>query len=416
MRRAAAESADSGVAKAAVRRYFSMLTDDLLYARGKAPAAALADLLKRPEEALPEAPKDARPEKFVLMVSGSPGDAQRYRCSNKLEEFEYLGLAADSIVAEEANWERDLWRYEMFLLHRVQNSSRVERFIGETKRLHKPVVYDTDDLVFDERPDRLSPVTRYYNAKELREHRNFVHRNGRALELCDAAIVSTERLRDSILELFPDQRVYLHRNAASRKFVELVDTIRATYVRPKSEVVRIAYVSGSKTHKDDFAECVRPLRRLLQNYPQVRLMAVGHIDIPVEVKDLAAQVEAVPPVPWYQVPLCYGMVNINLAPLELNNKFTESKSELKYFEPALMEIPTAASDIAPFRAGIRHGETGFLCANEEQWYEALERLVLDAELRARIGQAARADVLARYTTQHRSENLRAILDAIGVRK
>jgi glycosyltransferase involved in cell wall biosynthesis len=393
-----------------------MVTDDSLCVDPKSRRPVATDLLPVRDvvaESPLEPPPGVHPEKFVLMVSGSPGDAQRYRCSNKLEEFEYLGLTADSVVAEQANWERDLWRYEMFLLHRVQNESRVERFIKRARQLKKPVIYDTDDLVFDERPDRLSPVTRYYNKQELRLHRNFVYRNGRALELCDAAIVSTERLRDSIKELFPDKVVYLHRNAASRKFVELTETVRSTYVRPKTDLIRIAYVSGSKTHKDDFAECVRPLRRLLQAYPQVRLMAVGHIDIPVEVKDLASQVEAVPPVPWYQVPLCYGMVDINLAPLELNNFFTESKSELKYFEPALMEIPTAASDIAPFRVGIKHGETGFLCGNEDQWYDALERLVLDAGLRARIGQAARADVLTRYTTQARSENLKLILDQIA---
>ena len=391
-----------------------MPTDDLLYAHPDSRPAELDGLLPVTETASPlEPPPGVRPEKFVLMVSGSPGDAQRYRCSNKLEEFEYLGLAADSIVFEEANWERDLWRYEMFLLHRVQNTPRVEAFIQRAKQLKKPVIYDTDDLVFDERPGRLSPVTRYYNPKELRNYRNFTYRNYRALGLCEAAIVSTERLRDCIKELYPEKPVYLHRNAASRKFVDLVETIRSTYTRPKSDLVRIAYVSGSKTHKDDFAECVRPLRRLLQRYPHVRLMAVGHIDIPAEVKDLAAQVEAVPPVPWHQVPLCYGMVDINLAPLELNNLFTESKSELKYFEPALMEIPTAASDIAPFRVGITHGETGFLCANDDQWYDALERLVLEPELRMRIGKAARADALARYTTQHRSENLKLILDQIA---
>jgi O-antigen biosynthesis protein len=395
-----------------------MLTDDSLCVHRKSGRPGLAGLVPVPVPA-PEVASPVGPppgvhlEKFVLMVSGSPGDAQRYRCANKLEEFEYLGLTADAIVSEQANWERDLWRYEMFLLHRVQNSPSVERFIRHARQLGKRVVYDTDDLIFDERPDRLSPVTRYYSPKALRLHRNFVYRNGRALELSDAAIVSTERLRDSILDLFPQKPVYLHRNAASRRFVELVDTVRATYVKPKSDLVRIAYVSGSKTHQDDFAECVRPLRRLLQRYPQVRLMAVGHINIPPEVKDLAAQVEAVPPVPWYQVPLCYGMVDINLAPLELNNLFTESKSELKYFEPALLEIPTAASDIAPFRVGITHGETGFLCANDDQWYDALERLVLDAGLRARIGRAARADVLARYTTETRSENLKLILDQIA---
>ncbi len=391
-----------------------MVPDDSLHVHQKSRPAAMTEFLPPPKTDVPlEPPAGVRPEKFVLMVSGSPGDAQRYRCSNKLEEFEYLGLTADSIVSEQANWERDLWRYEMFLLHRVQNSSHVEAFIKRAKQLKKPVVYDTDDLVFDERPGRLSPVTRYYNPQELRNYRNFTHRNYRALDLSEAAIVSTERLRDCIKELFPEKPVYLHRNAASRKFMELVETIRSTYVRPKSDLIRIAYVSGSKTHKDDFAECVRPLRRLLQRYPHVRLMAVGHVDIPAEVKDLAAQVEAVPPVPWYQVPLCYGMVDINLAPLELNNLFTESKSELKYFEPALMEIPTAASDIAPFRVGITHGQTGFLCANDDQWYDALERLVLEPELRVRMGKAARADVLARYTTEKRSENLKLILDQIA---
>ena len=395
-----------------------MLTDDSLCVHRKSGRPGSAELVPvpvpSPEVASPVGPPPGvHLEKFALMVSGSPGDAQRYRCSNKLEEFEYLGLTADSIVSEQADWNRDLWRYETFLLHRVQNSPSVERFIKHARQLGKRVIYDTDDLVFDERPDRLPPFTRHYSPKALRWHRDFAYRNGRALELSDAAIVSTERLRDSILDLFPEKPVYLHRNAASRRFVELVDTIRATYVKPKSDVVRIAYVSGSKTHQDDFAECVRPLRRLLQAYPHVRLMAVGHIDIPAEVKDLAAQVEAVPPVPWYQVPLCYGMVDINLAPLELNNLFTESKSELKYFEPALMEIPTAASDIAPFRVGITQGETGFLCANEDQWYDALERLVLDADLRARIGRAARADVLARYTTETRSQNLKLILDQIA---
>ena len=107
------------------------------------------------------------------------------------------------------------------------------------------------------------------------------------------------------------------------------------------------------------------------------------------------------------------MVDINLAPLELNNLFTESKSELKYFEPALLELPTVASDIAPFRVGITHGVTGFLCKNDQDWYQSLERLVLDADLRARIGKAARADVLERYTTRVRSANLKIILDQIS---
>jgi glycosyltransferase involved in cell wall biosynthesis len=388
----------------------SDMPEDLLTA--VRPRRSLDDLLPRHTHSQQQAPLVDAPEKFVLMISGSPGDAQRYRCDNKIEEFEYLGLTSDSIVSEQADYDHVLGRYEMFLLHRVQNSPRLEQFIKRAKSLGKPVIFDTDDLIFDQRPGRLSPTTRYMAPRELRIHKDFVYRNCRTLEQCDSAIVSTERLRDSILELFPEKTVYLHRNAASRKFAEMAETVRDAYVRPPTDVIRIAYVSGSKTHKDDFAECVRPLRRLLQKYPQVRMMAVGHVEIPAEVRDLGSQVEAVPPVPWYHVPMCYAMVDINLAPLELNNMFTESKSELKYFEPALLEIPTAASDIAPFRVGIKHGETGFLCANDEEWFQALEQLVLDAELRVRMGKAAKADVLSRYTTKARSENLKQILEKI----
>jgi glycosyltransferase involved in cell wall biosynthesis len=375
----------------------------------------LQELLSTPNE---QTPPDASIEdqdenrKFALLVSGSPGDAQRYRCDNKLEELGYLGLSADSITSEQFKYDGDLPRYEMFILHRVQNSPHLERFIQHARQARKPVIFDTDDLVFDERPDRLSPVTRYMAGRELQLHKNFVYRNGRTLEQCDAAIVSTERLRDSIHDLFPDKKVYIHRNCASDKFAKLAETVRESFVKPPSHLVRIAYVSGSKTHKDDFAECVRPLRRLLQKYPHVRLMAVGHLDIPEEVRDLACQVEAVPPVPWYQVPLCYAMVDINLAPLELNNRFTESKSELKYFEAALMGLPTVASDIAPFRVGITHGRTGFLCAHDAHWFESLERLVLDTDLRARMAKAARADALARYTPRVRSEQLKSILQEI----
>jgi glycosyltransferase involved in cell wall biosynthesis len=393
-----------------------MLTEDsigLHLTRPPRPLPALLPLVDTAEQAAAPSPADTpTPEKLVLMVSGSPGDAQRYRCTNKLEEFEYLGLTADSVTSEQLHYKRDLGRYEMFLLHRVQNSPQLEDFIRRAKVLGKPVVFDSDDLVFDGRAGRLSPTTRYMGKHELELHKNYVYRTGRTLEQCDAAIVSTECLRDCILELFPGKTVYLHRNAASQKFVDLANTVRAEYVRPDSDLVRIAYVSGSKTHKDDFAQCVLPIRRLLEKYPQVRLMCVGHVEIPAEVRDFPNQVEAVPPVPWYHVPLCYAMVDINLAPLELNHKFTESKSELKYFEAALMGLPTVASDIAPFRAGITRGETGFLCGNDEEWFDALERLVLDSELRVQIGKAAYADALNRYTTRVRSRQLKPVLQEI----
>ena len=72
--------------------------------------------------------------------------------------------------------------------------------------------------------------------------------------------------------------------------------------------------------------------------------------------------------------------DINLAPLEVGNIFCESKSELKFYEAALVDRPTVASPTEPYRNAIVHGQTGFLATTEDEWYEAVTALVVDASV------------------------------------
>jgi glycosyltransferase involved in cell wall biosynthesis len=88
--------------------------------------------------------------------------------------------------------------------------------------------------------------------------------------------------------------------------------------------------------------------------------------------------------------------DVNIAPLELDNPFNEAKSELKWFEAALVEVPTIASATGPFRAAIEHSRTGMLAASGSDWSDCLTALVDDPELRNRIGAAARTEVLNRF--------------------
>jgi glycosyltransferase involved in cell wall biosynthesis len=46
---------------------------------------------------------------------------------------------------------------------------------------------------------------------------------------------------------------------------------------------------------------------------------------------------------------------------------------------------------------VRPGETGFLAETEDEWVEHLRRLLDDAELRARLGAAARDDARRRWS-------------------
>ena len=108
--------------------------------------------------------------------------------------------------------------------------------------------------------------------------------------------------------------------------------------------------------------------------------------------------------PFMNLPTEMARFDINLAPLEVGNPFCEAKSELKFFDAALVDVPTIASPTGPYRRAIVHGSTGFLAASGDDWYIYIKRLVKDPALREQIGHSA-------YIGGHRS--LRA--GAAGVR-
>jgi len=55
-------------------------------------------------------------------------------------------------------------------------------------------------------------------------------------------------------------------------------------------------------------------------------------------------------------------------------------------------LPVVSSRVGYNKDIVVNGENGFLVSTTEEWIEALERLIEDAELRRRIGLAARETI------------------------
>jgi glycosyltransferase involved in cell wall biosynthesis len=85
-------------------------------------------------------------------------------------------------------------------------------------------------------------------------------------------------------------------------------------------------------------------------------------------------------------------LDVAVAPL-VDNAFNRCKSGVKWMEYAMAGVAGVFADLEPYRAVVRHGETGFLAAADADWAEALDALVRDAALRVRVAEAARAAVL-----------------------
>lgn len=68
-------------------------------------------------------------------------------------------------------------------------------------------------------------------------------------------------------------------------------------------------------------------------------------------------------------------------------------------------LPVLVSDVVGNRDLIQHERTGLIAAKPADFLNALERLVKNPDLRARLGAAARAEVLEHYSIRSMMENL-----------
>jgi hypothetical protein len=186
--------------------------------------------------------------------------------------------------------------------------------------------------------------------------------------------------------------------------------------------VRIGYASGTRTHQKDFAVAVGAVARLLREKPECRLVlfkdpssgeGIVIADEFAELADLGAQIEWRDKVALEDLPAEIARFDINLAPLEVGNPFCEAKSELKYWEAALVGVPTVASPTQPYKRAIETGRTGYLAIGEQAWFEALSALAGDGALRARMAHAAYLDVLWRFGPLHHQAAIGSMLDQAG---
>ncbi|MFN0168315.1 MAG: glycosyltransferase [Bryobacteraceae bacterium] len=351
--------------------------------------------------------------RFALIVSGCPGDSFRYRAEYQAEQLRHLGLAVDIALFDEVEYERVLTQYQVFLFHRVPITPGIEAFLGTARSLGRLVLFDTDDLVFNEELSADIKALETMAPRDRELYLDGIRRYRKTLALAMGAIATTETLAREIRELFPETPVEVNRNAMGDMMVQQAEAAMCELPKPDDGLVRIAYFSGTPTHNHDFAVCAGVLARLLERHANLRLMIVGHLDLPGELLRHASRIERTPLVPWRELPRLMRRADINLAPLEMDNRFTEAKSELKYYEAALLELPTVASDLPSFRTAIRSGENGYLCTGEGCWTSALEQLILSEDLRRRVGKAARADVVSRYTTRARAPELGAVLSRLS---
>ena len=339
--------------------------------------------------------------KDILFINGCElPHPQRYRVDHQIEQLEAFGVSCDKIFY--ADLSLDILKYYRgFIFFRCPFIPIIEEFINKAKENNKSCFFDIDDLVYDTKYTNKIKYLDSMTKAERELYDDGVKRMGKTMRLCDYGITSTTRLKTEMSKIMQD--VCLNRNVASEAMRRYSDEAKKLHLRDDDKIT-LGYFSGSITHNDDFAIVIPVISKLFKKYNNLFLRIVGILDVPKELEQFKDRIITSKFTSWKELPELISSVDINLAPLE-DNIFNEAKSENKWTEAALVNVPTVASKVGAFKEIIEDGKTGFLCESEKQWEKALENLIENRNLRVEIGRNAFMQADKQYITTYTGKTI-----------
>ena len=103
-----------------------------------------------------------------------------------------------------------------------------------------------------------------------------------------------------------------------------------------------------------------------------------------------------------------GAFDIGLMPLP-DDDWSRGKCGFKALLSMALGVPPVVSPVGVNTEIVEDGRNGLVATGEDAWVAAVGRLVADPALRARMGDAARETVVARYSGQQWAPRFREVL-------
>lgn len=343
------------------------------------------------------------------------GSTFRYRGYNVVETLEYSFHWAGACFqyADRPDILNLLPGVDVLVLIRCHWDEKMDELLDAAKANGITLCYDIDDLVYS--PQYMENLIQTLDLKEDFEV-NFwfgqTYRNKLIADRCDCFITTNDYLADHIRNDFHKPchvlQNYLnwYQEEVSKEYFE-----QKLAMEP-SDDFEIGYFSGSPTHVKDIMIALPELERFLQEHKDAILKIVGYMDFPPKWEHLVREgrVRFVPFQSFVGLQYEQAMVDVNIVPLTCSD-FSNCKSELKYFENAIVGTITIASPTYTYKNAIESGRNGYLC-REGEWYDALSEVYQKRHDRSNMN-VIRDHALGRYSNRKQLQKVEAILREIS---
>lgn len=249
-------------------------------------------------------------------------------------------------------------------------------FLRALKRGGRRLVFDYDDALYALAPGQERGMRAFVRRRRIRRFTN-------CLAAADLVVIENE----------PNRRLTEQFCPRTLTITGPIDTER---YRPSPRALEGEVVLGwiGSPSTTPYLRVLEPVLRELSTRFPIALHVIG-------AAPFTMQGVVVRQFPWTLASELQELAkfDIGLMPLS-DDPWSRGKGGYKILQYMAMGIPTVASPVGINRDLIRDGETGLLAADEPAWADALGRLIADKGDRTRMGTAARADVVGRFSLDH----------------
>lgn len=266
-----------------------------------------------------------------------------------------------------------LKNYDVILIYRAAAAAGPAFFERLIKLTGKPIIYDFDDAIF---------LTHTHESNKLFGWAKFAKKTNSICRLSDTVTVGNEWLADFARRHNPNVKI----------IPSSVDTkIYTPKPKRNNEKIVVGW-TGSSTSQTHLEKFVPLLREISQKLP---------IEIHIH-SDRSPELEDVPFVwhkwsPETEVEII-SKFDIGIMPMP-DDKWSLGKCSMKALLYMSLAVPTVCSDIGMNRQVIKHGENGFLAKTDDEWFNAIQTLVNNRDMREKMGDKSRETVVEKYSME-----------------
>jgi L-malate glycosyltransferase len=289
---------------------------------------------------------------------------------------------------------RDLFRiprYDLVYCHMYVTPLGGSLFERLARRLARRLVYDLEDNMLM-KPDR---------AHQPNSLLSFIRSTGKTRFLvrsADHVITSSPFLNATCSEI--------NQAKACTYITSSIDTDRFVPVNAydNEDTVVIGWTGSFSTRAH--LDLLRPVFEELARRRSYRLRVIGNFDYELPGVDLEV-------IRWSAEKEVEDLqaIDIGVYPLP-PDEWVTGKSGLKAIQYMAFGIPCVATDVGTTPLIIQQGVNGLLVRTQQEWGGALERLIDDPALRRHLGEQARKDAVAKYSTQATASKYRDVLEGV----